>query len=158
MESQSARETRAEESRFRVAAPNSSPRTTAVVPLDQAAAATLAELRDGPWQHAIFVALDQGGDWIAELPTRTRALVTAIEAASLVLLVATAGADARAAAVVAEAAQARGRMIAAVVLDSGDADPAALERSLAALRPHAGMLVLADGTDYVAAMLEALRA
>lgn len=158
MESESARATRAEESRFRVAAPNSVPRVTAVVPLDAAAAATLAELRDGPWQRAIFVALDQGGDWIAELPARTRALVEAIEAASLVLLVATAGADARAAAVVAEAAQARGRMIAAVVLDSGDADPAALERSLAALRPHAGMLVLADGTDYVSAMLEALRA
>lgn len=158
MESQSARATTAAESRFRIANPNSVPRTTAIVPLDVAAAATLSELRGGPWQRAIFVELDQGGDWIAQLPTRTRALVAAITEASLVLLVATAGADARAAAVVAEAAQAQGRMIAAVVLDSGDADPAALERSLAALRPHAGMLVLADGTDYVAALLEALRA
>ncbi|WP_439552633.1 hypothetical protein [Falsiroseomonas sp.] len=158
MESQSARATTAAESRFRVAKPNSLPRTTAIIPLDPAAAATLAELRDAGWQRAIFVDLDEGGDWLAELPDRTRALVRAVTEASLVLLVATAGADARAAAIVAEAAQARGRMIAAVVLDSGDADPAALERSLAVLRPHATMLVLADGTDYIAAMLEALRA
>jgi hypothetical protein len=158
MRSESARATRAEESRFRVATPNSQPRTIAVVPLDEGAAATLAELRDAGWQRAIFVELDQGGDWLAELPARTRALVAAVEDANLVLLVATAGADARAAAIVAETAEAHGRMIAAVVLDSGDADPAALERSLAALRPHAGMLVLADGTDYVAAMLQALRA
>lgn len=158
MQSESARATRAEESRFRVAAPNSRPRTIAVVPLDAAAAGLLSALRDGGWQRAIFLDLAPGEDWLAELPGRTRALVEAVEAANLVLLVATAGADARAASLVAEAAQARGRMVAAVLLDSGDADPVALERSLAALRPHAGMLVLADGTDYVAAMLEALRA
>ena len=158
MESESARATRAEESRFRIASPNSRPRTVAVVPLDAAAQVALGEIAARGWNRAIFVDREEGDDWLAELPGRTRALVDAIAAANLVVLVATAGADARAAGMVAEAALARGRMVAAVLIDSGDADPAALERSLAALRPHAGMLVLADGSDYLAAMLEALRA
>ena len=158
MQSESARATRPEESRFRIAAPNSRPRTVAVVPLDAAAQAALGEVAARGWNRAIFVNRDAGDDWLAELSGRTRALVDAIGAANLVVLVATAGADARAAGMVAEAALARGRMVAAVLIDSGDADPAALERSLAALRPHAGMLVLADDSDYLAAMLEALRA
>ncbi len=158
MPSESARATTAAEARYRLAAPNSRPRTVAVVPLDAAAGASIAAISDRGWQRALFVPLAEGNDWLAVLPARTRALVDAIEAANLVVLLATAGADARAAGMVADLAAARGRMIAAVLIDGGDADAPALEASLAALRPHAGMLVLAEGEDYLAAMLEALRA
>jgi hypothetical protein len=158
MPSESARASSAAEARFRIAAPNALPRRVAIVPLDAAARALVAEVAALGWRQGLFVGLEAGQDWLAELPGRTRALVEAIEAASLVVLVATAGTDAQAAGMVAEAAAARRRMVAAVLIDPGEADAAARENSLAALRPHAGMLVVAEDADYLAAMLQALRA
>jgi hypothetical protein len=156
--SESARATTAAESRFRLQAPNALPRSLAVIPLDEAARAMATEVAALGFPRARFVALADGPDWLARLGGQTRALLDAIEGAQAVVLIATAGADAAIAGPVAEAAAARGRMIVGLILDSEGADAAALERSLAALRPHAGMLVVAEGRDYVAAMLEALRA
>jgi hypothetical protein len=158
MPSQSARATSAAEARFRIAAPNARPRSVAVVPLDAAARALLQAVAAEGRFGARFVALAQGSDWLAELAGQTRALVEAIAAANMVVLVATAGAEAAGAAVVAELCAARQVMLAAVVVDGGETDGSALETTLAALRPHATMLVVAEGRDYVTAMLEALRA
>jgi len=155
MLSESARATTAAEARFRIQAPNARPRIVAVVPLDDAAHAMLSGLGS---ERTIFVTLAEGAAWIAQLSDRTRALVQAIETANLIVLVATAGADASAAAMVAEAGAARRVMIAGLVVDSAGTDAGALEKSLAALRPHVGMLVVAEGRDYLGPMLEALRA
>jgi hypothetical protein len=49
-------------------------------------------------------------------------------------------------------------MLTALVLDSNSADESALLATLVPLRPYAAMLVVAQGEDYVDAMLTALRA
>jgi hypothetical protein len=158
MQAESARATTAAEARFRIAAPNARPRQVAVLPLDTAAQALVAVVARQGWRHARFLALDDGADWLHNLGAHTRALMAAVADAHLVVLVASAGADAGAAALVAEATAARGVTTAAILLDSGEAEAPVLERSLAALRPHAAMLVVATDADYVVAMLQALRA
>jgi len=154
--SESARATSAAEARFRLQAPNARPRRLAVIPMDEQARALAVGLAAQGFAHTSFVALSEGEEWLAHLAGRTRAVLEAIEAAQTVVLLATAGAEAALASTLAEAA--RGRTLIGLILDSEGAAPEALERSLAALRPHAAMLVLAEGRDYVAAMLEALRA
>ena len=64
----------------------------------------------------------------------------------------------QAAAVIAEACGARKVMTTALIIESETKTDEELSKTLASLRPHASMLVIADNDDYIEAMLAALRA
>ncbi len=165
MISESARATAAEESRFRIQAPNSAPRRVAVVALDADAVALAGELAELPWNGAAFWhwrALAAGGErleaFLADLAGTTRRVMEVVETSDLIVMLAgTSGAGEAAASALGEAAAAR-RVTAVGMVEAGGAEDAALSRALTLLRPHVGMLVVARDRDYAAAMLEALRA
>jgi hypothetical protein len=70
----------------------------------------------------------------------------------------TAGENSEMASVVAEACRAQGKLLTALILDAHGASEANLLKTVVPLRPHAAMLVVAQGEDYIDAMLTALRA
>lgn len=161
MLSESARATSAAEARFRVQAPNSAPRRVSVVALDAAGAALAAELATLSWTGARFLNCPMtaaGGErldaFLADLAGTTRRLLEVVEASDLVVMLAGGPEGGVAAAAIGEAAAARRVTAVGIVLAGG----AALACTLGVLRPHVGMLVVAEDRDYAAAMLEALRA
>jgi hypothetical protein len=165
MVSSSARATTAQESRFRIDAPNARPRTVKVIALDSGSEHVLRRLAQGEWQNATFLRAPQGpapsqpvGGWLAGLAGETMNLIEEIASANLVVTLSTAGENSEIAGVVAEACRAQGKLLTALILDADGASEAALLRTLVPLRPHAAMLVVASGEDYVEGMLTALRA
>jgi hypothetical protein len=164
-----ARAATAEEARFRVDYPNSKPRASRIIALDDAAAAIMGDLETASWKGARFLSLvgrtrgAQGLDAIPlDLDLRDAAgaitlLGAEIAGADVVVMIATAGAAAEEAAIVGKACAARGIMTTGVIVEAG-ARADAVERTLAALRPNARMLVVASDADYIPEMLNALRA
>jgi hypothetical protein len=96
--------------------------------------------------------------WLSDLAGRTKALVEEVASADLVVMVASAGASAEAASVIGEACSARKVMTTALIVGSGGRSDEELSRTLAALRPYASMLVIANDDEYIEEMLAALRA
>jgi hypothetical protein len=146
---ESARMTSAAEARFRIDRPNSRPRVVTVVALDPPSEHVVMELGLGQWNSATFV--------------RMRDLTPAqlsdqVDAADLVVMVATAGQDASAAAMVGAVCSVKRVPTTGLIIGGpGDSDEA-LSTTLAALRPWMLMLVLASSPEYVEDMLRALRA
>lgn len=168
MRSESARMASAAEARFRIEAPNSRPRSVKVIALDRASEQVIKRL-PGSWQNASFLTASafagtpqrepfSMSGWLSDLAGRTTSLIDEVGTADLVVMVATAGHDAQAAAILGEACAAKHVMTTVLLLGSAEHDDAALSRTLAVLRPHARMLVIANSDDYVADMLVALRA
>src|SRR5215470_15675674 len=102
MLSESARMSSAAEARFRIDAPNSKPRHVKVIALDSASEAVVKHLARGHWNNASFFTASafasappergfsmQG--WLSDLTGRTRDLITEIDSADLVVMVAAAG-------------------------------------------------------------------
>jgi hypothetical protein len=170
MPSESARMTTAAAARFRIDAPNSRPRAVKVIALDPASERVVERLAQGAWQGAAFftsVKFDgspRGGEgwsmkaWLGDLAGRTKDLIDEVASADLIVMVASAGTNAAAAAVIAEACGARKVMTTALIIESETKTDAELSKTLASLRPHASMLVIANNDDYIEAMLAALRA
>jgi hypothetical protein len=170
MPSESARMTTAAAARFRINDPNSLPRAVKVIALDSASEKVVQRLAQGPWQRASFFPSLQfdGGPpggagwsmkaWLRDLAGRTKGLVDEIASADLVVMVASAGTNAEAATVIGEACAARKVMTTGLIIDSQAKSDEDLSRTLASLRPHAAMLVIAADDDYIEAMLAALRA
>jgi hypothetical protein len=170
MPSESARMTTAAAARFRIDDPNSRPRTVKVIALDPPSERVVQRLAQGSWQGAAFftsVKFDgapRDGDgwsmkaWLSDLAGRTKDLIDEVASADLVVMVASAGTNADAAAVIAEACGVRKVMTTALIIDSDAKTNDELSQTLASLRPHAAMLVIAGNDDYIEAMLAALRA
>lgn len=170
MESESARMGSAAEARFRVDYPNSSPRGVKVIALDRASEPLVKRAAQRSWQGASFFAslTFEGAPrnaegwsmqaWLSDLAGRTKALVEEVAAADLVVMVSSPGADAQAAAVIGEACAVRKVMTMALIIGSEQHSDDELSKTLAALRPHASMLVIANGDEYIEEMLAALRA
>ena len=168
MASESARATSAAEQRYRIDAPNSQPRTVKVIALDAAAERVVKRIARRPWRCAtFFTSLSDDGAprgawsmqaWLGDVAGRAMDLVGEIASADLVVMVAAAGGSPPAASVIGEACVLNGVMTTALIVDARGQTDAALARTLAALRPYTAMLVVADGEDYIEAMLEALRA
>ena len=168
MASESARATSAAEQRYRIDAPNTQPRTVKVIALDAAAERVVKRIARRPWRCAtFFTSLSDDGAprgawsmqaWLGDVAGRAMDLVGEIASADLVVMVAAAGGSPPAASVIGEACVLNGVMTTALIVDARGHTDAALARTLAALRPYAAMLVVADGEDYIEAMLEALRA
>ena len=168
MESESARVTTAAETSFRIDAPNARARTVKVIALDPPSERMAAELAQLSWNGASFLtasafagapqraeAFSMQG-WLSDLAGRTKDLIDEIASADLIVMVAAAGHDAGAAAIIGEACQARGVMTTGLVLGS-EADESSA-RTSAQLRPHVLMLVIAGTPVYIEDMLRALRA
>jgi hypothetical protein len=169
MRSESARMATAAEARFRIGAPNSQPRAVKVIALDRPSEAAIKQLSGPQWEHATFLTASSFDSalrseaftvngWLSDLAGRTKNLVDEIGSADLVVMVATAGEDAQAAAIIGDACLAKRVMTTVLVLGSAGQSDEALAGSLAMLRPYAGMLVIARSDDYIADMLVALRA
>ena len=168
MQSESARMTTRAEARYRVQAPNSQPRTVKVIALDAAAERVVKRIAKQPWRReSFFTSLTGNGAppgawsmqaWLGDVAGRAMSLLEEIASADLVVMVAAAGGSPPAASVIGEACALNGVMTTALIVDARGQTDAALARTLAALRPYASMLVVADGEDYIEAMLEALRA
>jgi hypothetical protein len=169
MRSESARMASAAEAQFRIDAPNSSPRAIKVIALDRPSERTIKRLARSQWTHATFLtasSFDSAlrgqvftvGAWLSDLAGRAKDLVDEVDSADLVVMVASAGEDAHAAATIGDACLAKRVMTTVLVLGGEGQSDEALTASLAVLRPYAGMLVIARSDDYVADMLGALRA
>ena len=160
MDSESARMSSAAEALFRIDYPNSQPRVTKVVALDEASERVVKRVAQRTWQRAAFftsIKFDgtpRTGEgwsmqaWLSDLAGRTKALVEEVAAADLVVMVSSAGTSAQAAAV----------MTMALIIGSEQHSDEELSKTLAALRPYASMLVIASGDEYIEEMLAALRA
>ena len=170
MPSESARMSSAAEARFRINAPNSKPRATKVIALDQPSERVVKELAQARWNNATFFTASafagatHGSErfsmqgWLSDLAGRTKDLIDEVNSADLVVMVATAGENAQAASLIGEACSLKRVTTTALVVGSAAVSDEALSKTLAQLRPYALMLVIASADDYIADMLAALRA
>jgi hypothetical protein len=170
MESESARMSSAAEAKFRIDKPNSQPRAVKVIALDVRSERIVKELAQSPWQRASFLTASsfsgaprQGepfsmGGWLNDLAGRTKDLVDEVNSADLVVMVATAGENAAAAAIIGEACSLKHVMTTALVLGGAVSSDDTISKMLAQLRPHVMMLVISSADEYIKDMLTALRA
>jgi hypothetical protein len=170
MDSESARMSSAAEAKFRIDAPNSRPRAVKVIALDGPSERIVKDLAASQWQRASFLtatafsgAPRQGerfsmGGWLNDLAGRTKDLVDEVETADLVVMVASAGENAAAAAIIGEACNVKHVMTTALILGGAATSDEALSKMLSALRPHVMMLVISSADEYISDMLTALRA
>jgi hypothetical protein len=153
----------AAEYRFRVAAPNSRPRTASLVALDAASRSAVCDAVARVPERRRVVELSPNGAaalpaWLLDLPDRTRTLIDDVERSDMVVMVAQAGYAGHGATLLGEACRLRGVTVTALVIAPVAAADADLSATLARLRPFATMIVVAGGIDYVEDMLQALRA
>ena len=170
METESARMASAAQAKFRIAAPNSRPRAVKVIALDPPAERAVKELAQAPWQGATFLTATafsgaprqdkpfSMNGWLNDLAGRTKNLVDEVNSADLVVMVATAGESAAAAAIISEACSVKHVMTTALILGSATSSDDTMSKMLGQLRPHAMMLVIASADEYIKDMLTALRA
>src|SRR5262245_56777460 len=175
--SESARVTTAREAAFRVQYPNSTPRVIKVIALDPAAATVVAELSRKPWNRAAFfsslsfpavgdrppqtesaTARDKLQAWLGDVAGHARDLVSEIDSADIIVVIASPGTDAQAATIIGEACRLRHKTMIGLILQTAGVSDEALSRTLLGMRPLATMLVVASGTEYVEEMLAAMRA
>ena len=170
MQSESARMSSAAEAKFRIDRPNSQPRAVKVIALDFASERIVKELAAAPWQRASFLTASSFsgapradepfsmGGWLNDLAGRTKDLVDEVNSADLVVMVATAGQNAAAAAIIGEACAVKHVMTTALILGGATSSDETISKMLAQLRPHVMMLVISSADEYIKDMLTALRA
>jgi hypothetical protein len=145
MPGESARMNSAAEALFRVPAASES-RTLAVIALDARSERIVARLAERSWRQARF------------LSAAAANLLDQIEAADLVVMVATPGTEVAAVSAIGAACSARRVMTTALVTDAESASDEALAKTLAQLRPWSLMVVVANADEYIEDVLRALRA
>jgi hypothetical protein len=170
MESESARMSSAAEAKFRIDRPNSQPRAIKVIALDTQSERIVKDLAQSQWQQASFLTASafsgaprQGerfsvGGWLNDLAGRTKDLVDEVNTADLVVMVATAGENVAAAAIIGEACSVKHVMTTALILGGASSSDETISKMLAQLRPHVMMLVISSADEYIKDMLTALRA
>lgn len=167
MLSESARMSSASEARFRVQAPNSTPRAIKVIAMDAPSDDVVKGLAERSWLHATFFtasAVSRGTSdafrnaCLTDLGGGTADLLDEVDRADLVIMVASPGGHANRASLIGEACSHRRVMTTALVVSAGSASDEDLAKTLAQLRPWSLMVVIANADDYVADILTALRA
>jgi hypothetical protein len=160
----------AAQAKFRIDRPNSQPRAVKVIALDTPSERIVKELAQSQWQRATFLTASafsgaprlgepfSMGGWLNDLAGRTKDLVDEVEAADLVVMVASAGENAAAAAIIGEACNVKRVMTTALILGGASTSDETLSKMLAQLRPHVRMLVISSADEYIKDMLTALRA
>lgn len=161
-----ARAATAAETRFRIDAPIAPSRATRIIALDQGAAAVVRNVAAQTWATARFFTWDgppgsanghgQADDALVLRSTEGRVVLLGETLAGVDVAVMVAAGDTGAAAAesIGRACTARGIMTAGLVL--GDA--VHVSRALAALRPHARVLMVPAEEDDLVQLLTALRA
>ena len=164
-----ARAATAAEARFRVDYPNSRQRASRIVALDEASAGVMRRISEAPWNGAHFltyVSKTAGAKGLDSLPVDASLQATdgsevrlsgELDEADVVVMIAAAGGASDAAAVIGNASLVRGIMTTGLIVATGG-DRAEVERTVAALRPYAAMLVVSTSEEYIPEMLTALRA
>ncbi|HEX4407993.1 MAG TPA: hypothetical protein VH206_04385 [Xanthobacteraceae bacterium] len=169
MDSESARMSSAAEAKFRIEKPNSKQRTVKVIALDAPSERLVKDLAQDVWQGASFLTASafsapqeigrfSMGGWLNDLAGRTKDLIAEVAGADHVVMVASAGENAAAAAIIGEACAVKHVMTTALIIGGANASDETLSKMLGALRPHAMMLVIASADEYIKDMLTALRA
>ena len=167
MLSESARMTTAAELRFRVQAPNAKVRATTVIALDPASEPFVGRLAGEQWNHATFLKTSAGaagdpagsanGESLTSFDGRPTRVRDEVSAADQVIMVASAGGRADAAAAIGRACSDRRITTTALIVGAADASDAEVAKTLAQLRPWSLMVVIANSDDYVTDMMTALR-
>src|SRR6201996_289901 len=170
MDSESARMSSAAEAKFRINRPNSQPRAVKVIALDARSERVVKDLAQSQWQRATFLTASSFsgeppkgdkfsmGGWLNDLAGRTHDLIEEVNSADLVVMVATAGENAAAAAIIGEACNVKRVMTTALILGGNTSSDETISKMLAQLRPHVMMLVISSADEYIKDMLTALRA
>jgi MinD superfamily P-loop ATPase len=162
MLSESARMSSAGEARYRVQAPNSTPRATKVVALDADSEAVVRRLARGTWEDATFFTAASHGEAdvgaLRDLAGHGRSVTDEVDAADLVILIAGPGGHAQAASDIGRACSLRRVMTTGFVIGIASASESELSKTLAQLRPWSLMVVIASSDDYIDDMMTALRA
>jgi hypothetical protein len=169
MLSESARMASAAEARFRIDAPNAKSKRVKVIALDRPSEAVVKHLAQKQWNGATFFTASafagappagsfsmQG--WLSDLAGRTKDLIDEVDTADLVVMVATAGENAQAAALIGEACSLRRITTTGLILGGASVSDEMLSKTLSQMRPWSLMLVIASAVDYIEDMLIALRA
>lgn len=157
-----ARAASAEESRFRIDRPVAPSRAGRVVALDAGAADVVARAAQLSWAHARFYVCESSGTDVDQLVLRgvdggPATLADELASASVVVMVATSDAGADAAHALGRACWERGVQTAGLVLGDGVHTGTAASAAVAALRPHARVLLPTASEDDVVDVLTALR-
>jgi hypothetical protein len=169
--SESARMSSAAEAQFRINDANAKPRRVKVIALDPPSEETVKRLSGRSWNGASFLTASSFASeppaglstrgmqgWLSDLAGRTKDLIDEVATADLVVMVATPGENAWAAALIGEACSLRRVNTTGLILGAATASDEMLSRMLSQLRPWSLMLVIAKGDDYIEDMLTALRA
>jgi hypothetical protein len=151
----------AAETRFRINAPIKGRRASRIVALDEGAAPIVTRVAALPWGGArFFVGVSGGTPGQADTLTLRGVgggesrLAEQLEGAEVTVMVATANDGAEAAWAIGHACFERGVMTAGLVIGDGHA----ATQAVAALRPHARVLLVTNDEHDVAEVLTALRA
>jgi hypothetical protein len=169
MLSENARMASAAEARYRIDAPNSKPKRVKVIALDRPSEAIVKDLARKAWHGATFFTASSFASvpttgsfsmqgWLSDLAGRTKNLVDEVDTSDLVVMVATAGENAQAAALIGEACSLKRIATTGLIIGAPSASDEMLSKTLAQLRPWSLMLVIASAVDYIEDMLIALRA
>src|SRR5918997_4163330 len=149
MLSESARMASAEEARYRVNYPNSTPRSIKVVALDEPSKTLVDEVSRQPWNRAsFFTSMSYEGAsprpddssikaWLSDIAGHTKDLIAEIDEADFVVMVASAGEDAQGASIIGEACLARNVTTIGLIVQSPGTGDADLARTLSHMRPFA---------------------
>ena len=151
-----ARAATAAEARYRIDTPIAPSRGARVIALDPGAAAVASRVAGLPWASARFFLCESDGErlFVRGIGNAPADLDEQLADADVVVMIATLDAGASAARAIGKACWERSIMTAGLVLASGDE----ADQAVAALRPHARVLLpYADETDVVE-LLTALRA
>lgn len=159
-----ARATSAAEMRYRINRPIRGRRGARIIGLDAGAATIVEQISRNPWGHARFFSLagpvgavgDRGSESVALSDTdgETSNLLAELEDADVVVMVATTDVDAAAATIIGAACTVRAIMTAGLVIG----EQAQIRAAVAALRPHARVLMVTGEEHDVVDLLSALRA
>jgi hypothetical protein len=159
-----ARATTTAEMSYRIDRPIRGRRGARIIGLDSGADAIVERISHDPWGHARFFSLaepvgdvgDRGSESVALRRTdgTNSSLLAELENADVVIMVATTGADAAAATIIGAACTVRAIMTAGLVIG----ERRLIRTTVAALRPHARVLMVSGDERDVVDLLAALRA
>jgi hypothetical protein len=157
-----ARAASAEEAAYRIDRPIAPSRAGRVIALDEHAGEVLARTAQLEWANARFYVCESAGDEPESVVLRgidggPATLADELASASVVVMVATSDAGAACAYALGKACWERGVQTAGLVVGDGTHGGTAASAAVAALRPHARVLLPSADEDDVVDLLTALR-
>jgi hypothetical protein len=157
-----ARAASAAEARYRIDRPIAPSRAGRIVALDAGAAEVLTRIAQLQWANARFYACESDGDDVDTMVLRSidggpATLADELASASVVVMVATSDAGAGCAYALGKACWERGIQTAGLVVGDGTSAGTSAAAAVAALRPHARVLLPSASETDVVDLLTALR-